>query len=120
MQNAINYGGRNTNQSISNQVLLSLTFAHHPTNSVNSTLIFTVEDNGNGIPMAERENILKPFIRGESTLNKTNTGVVKHKGYGVGLAIVKRVLDWHQGSIEISDSETLSGAKFTICIPMIK
>ena len=63
-------------------------------------VIFTVEDNGLGISEAIRKDILKPFVRGNATKHTV-------KGHGIGLAIVKRILDWHQGQIEISDSVTL-------------
>jgi len=75
----------------------------------NNALII-IEDNGLGIAKEQRENILKPFVRGDSK-NKTI------KGHGIGLAIVKRIVDWHQGTIKIDDSTELSGAKFIITLP---
>lgn len=96
LQNAIIYG--------QDQVIVTLL-------SVKNNAIITVEDNGTGIAQEQREMILKPFVRGGD----------KHKtvkGHGIGLAIVKRVLDWHQGSIEISDSSKLLGAKVTIALPI--
>lgn len=74
-------------------------------------VVFTVEDNGLGISEAIRKDILKPFVRGDATKHNI-------KGHGIGLAIVKRILDWHQGQIEISDSVTLGGAKLTISLPI--
>lgn len=40
------------------------------------------------------------------------------KGHGIGLAIAKRIIDWHKGSIDIGDSESLGGAKFTVTLPV--
>ncbi len=33
------------------------------------------------------------------------------------LAIVKRILDWHQGTIQVDSSLVLSGAEFTVTLP---
>jgi len=73
-------------------------------------IILTISDDGKGIAPAQREQILKPFIRGE---NKDQSV----KGYGMGLAIVKRILEWHSGEIKIDDAINLTGAKFTISLP---
>jgi two-component system OmpR family sensor kinase len=75
-----------------------------------SHLIVIVADDGQGIPKNQRDKIIKPFIRGESTENKV-------KGYGMGLAIVKRIVEWHHGDISIDDSSDLLGAQFTISLP---
>ncbi len=73
-------------------------------------IILTISDDGNGIEPSQREQILKPFIRGNSIEKKV-------KGYGMGLAIVQRILEWHHGKINISDAINLSGAQFTISLP---
>ena len=75
-----------------------------------STIVITVADNGPGIPADQREKILKPFIRGESTEKKV-------KGYGMGLAIVKRIVEWHHGEIIIENSAELQGAQFNVILP---
>ena len=75
-----------------------------------SHIVITVADNGPGIPTDQREKILKPFIRGESTEKKV-------KGYGMGLAIVKRIVEWHHGEIIIENSAELQGAKFSVTLP---
>lgn len=67
----------------------------------------SVSDDGSGIAEEEREKILKPFVRGASS----------HKGYGIGLAIVQRVLHWHNGSMNVGNDEVLNGAKFTVSLP---
>lgn len=76
----------------------------------NGHVLLIVSDDGKGIAPEQRQQILKPFIRGKD--NEQNV-----KGYGMGLAIVKRILEWHQGEIKIDDASTLSGAKFTISLP---
>lgn len=73
-------------------------------------IVVIVADDGKGIPKEQREQILKPFIRGESS-------EVRVKGYGMGLAIVKRIVEWHHGELTIDDSAKLSGAQFTVSLP---
>ena len=95
LQNAINYGRGN--------VLVVLSHDSHNT-------IVSISDDGDGVPAEQREHIIKPFFRAKNSLNQV-------KGHGIGLAIVKRILDWHNGTLTISNATELSGSKFTITFP---
>ncbi|WP_199611447.1 ATP-binding protein [Flocculibacter collagenilyticus] len=95
IQNAINYGQSRVNVDIDVE---------------GDAFVVRVSDDGEGIPEKMREQIVKPFIRGVR-------GGAGHKGHGVGLAIVKRVLDWHNAVLVIGDSHELSGAEFKIVFP---
>lgn len=75
-----------------------------------NNIVVTVADNGFGIPEEQRETMLKPFIRGHNTEKKV-------KGYGMGLAIVKRIVEWHHGEITIKNSPELHGAQFSVTLP---
>jgi len=66
-----------------------------------------VDDNGPGIPDADRERVFEPFVRLDSSRSRESGG------YGLGLAIVKRVLDSHHGSVSITTS-SLGGSRFTL------
>ncbi len=70
-----------------------------------------VEDDGPGIDNAHIDKVLQPFYQQEKHRNRAG------KNYGLGLAIVAKVIDWHFGSIQIGQSTTLHGAKFTIRLP---
>ena len=70
-------------------------------------LLVSIDDDGDGIPTEQHEQIFKPFVRAKNT---------EKQGFGVGLAIVKRVLDWHQANISVGQSTSLNGASFTISI----
>jgi len=70
-----------------------------------------VEDDGPGIPLAQREAILQPFVRLDAGRNKGQGG------FGLGLAIVSRIVGWHQGQIVITDS-VLGGALFQLRLPL--
>ena len=69
-----------------------------------------VEDDGPGISALEMKNIFEPF----ATLN-TDQNLYKH--IGLGLTIAKSIVELHKGSIVVSESNQLGGAKFTIKIP---
>jgi signal transduction histidine kinase len=69
-----------------------------------------VDDDGEGIPPADRERVFHPFTRLDSSRSRSSGG------HGLGLAIVRRVMDWHGGSVEVSDAP-LGGARLTLCWP---
>ncbi len=78
-------------------------------------LIIKIDDNGPGIPEAERSNVFRPFYRIDNSRNldkKTQSG-----GSGLGLAIVTDAITSHGGRIELSDS-SLGGLRVTISIPL--
>ncbi len=69
-----------------------------------------VRDHGIGISASEKNRILRKFVRGSSA--KT-CGV---KGTGIGLAMVKHIVDAHGGKIAV-ESESGKGSTFTIMLP---
>ncbi len=64
------------------------------------------EDDGPGIPEAERAHVFEPYRTG------------KAGGLGLGLALVKGIVLAHDGSIEV-DEGTLGGARFTVVLPPV-
>lgn len=76
----------------------------------NGDLIIHVDDDGAGIPVSERQKILKPFVRLEESRSRDSGGA------GLGLTIVSRIMEWHGGRIDISDSP-LGGARFSLILP---
>lgn len=66
-----------------------------------------VDDDGIGIPPEEREHIFSAFTRLDRSRDRT-TG-----GYGLGLAIVRRVLELHGGTAT-ADTAPLGGARFIL------
>lgn len=65
-----------------------------------------VEDDGPGIPEADRERIFDSFVQLESPGGQK-------KGYGLGLAIVKRIVEWHGGKVSVTRS-MLGGAGLVV------
>jgi two-component system, OmpR family, sensor histidine kinase RstB len=69
-----------------------------------------VEDDGPGVPEAQRERIFEPFSRLDQTRSKASGG------YGLGLAIVRRIAERHGGRIACS-AASLGGARFELELP---
>lgn len=79
--------------------------------SENGNISFEVRDKGVGLSLEEKKKILEPFYQVDQTLSR------KSGGFGLGLSIVKSIIDIHRGSINI-DSEKGNGSTFTITIPL--
>jgi two-component system phosphate regulon sensor histidine kinase PhoR len=71
-----------------------------------------IEDNGIGIPPQAKEIIFERFQRAEA--DRARAGAPTG-GYGLGLAIARRVIESHGGSVTVGDSA--EGARFTIRLP---
>ena len=72
-------------------------------------VIFRVQDEGIGIPEADRANLFDSFHRA------SNVGTIS--GTGLGLAIVKKSVDLHGGTIAVN-SEVGVGTTFIVTIPL--
>lgn len=57
----------------------------------------SVEDDGPGIAPEQRKHLFQPFVRGDSARTISGTGL--------GLAIVQRIVDNHNGMLELGTSE---------------
>lgn len=66
-----------------------------------------VDDDGAGIPAADRERLFEPFTRLDSSRDRQSGGS------GIGLAIVKQIARWHGGTARISESG-LGGTRVSI------
>ncbi len=75
-----------------------------------STCRIIIDDDGPGIPSVDRARIFDPFTRLDTSRNRASGG------YGLGLAIVRRIMQWHGGNIGVEESP-LGGARFVISWP---
>lgn len=72
-----------------------------------------VKDNGIGIPKEKLNSIFEKFVRIDETLSREN------EGSGIGLSIVKSLVDMLNGNIYI-ESKVNEGSEFTIEIPNVR
>jgi signal transduction histidine kinase len=73
--------------------------------------VMTVEDDGPGIPEADRERVFERFTRLDQARSRTATG----GGAGLGLAICKQIVQRHGGQITVAPG---AGARFVVRLPL--
>ena len=74
-----------------------------------------VEDEGPGVPEAEREAVFRRF----QSIRPTDEAFGQHSG--LGLAIARTIVDGHGGHISVEDREDrLSGARFVVRLPLAR
>lgn len=97
LDNALKYGGSNPEIVISAK--------EHP-----KGVLISIQDNGAGIPSEERKLIFEKFQRaGQGDLHE-------QKGFGLGLAYVKSMVELHKGFVRVS-SEMNRGSRFEVFLP---
>lgn len=90
---------RNGLQAAKSEVLVAAEF-------VDTGLIITIDDDGDGLPEAMRDKALQPF----------ETNKPQGKGTGLGLTIVKHVLNDHNGELSLTNNPK-GGCRVTLSLP---
>jgi signal transduction histidine kinase len=100
LDNAIKYSGELKQLSIT-------------TKTVRSDLHIEIADRGIGIPRAEQAKIFEKFYR-------VGNGLIHDvKGSGLGLSLVKHILEAHKGTISV-ESDVGKGSRFTLLLPFAR
>ncbi|MCD7750158.1 MAG: HAMP domain-containing histidine kinase [Lachnospiraceae bacterium] len=73
------------------------------------SIIFTILDNGQGVPPGQEERIFERFYQADSSH--------KAEGNGLGLALVKRAVEMSGGTVS-AENVTEGGCKFTVTLPL--
>ncbi|OIO33247.1 MAG: hypothetical protein AUJ70_03585 [Candidatus Omnitrophica bacterium CG1_02_40_15] len=76
----------------------------------NDDIQFSIEDTGIGIPPQDIPKVFQEFFRADNALDQ------KIKGSGLGLSLVKKIIEAHKGKIWF-DSELGKGTRFTFTLP---
>jgi signal transduction histidine kinase len=78
--------------------------------SEGGTVVIAVEDSGAGIPEDEIGKVFDRFYRGSNEVTRSI------RGSGLGLTLVKEIVDAHGGSVEVA-SQAGKGSRFSIKLP---
>ncbi len=73
------------------------------------SVVFTIEDNGPGIPPDALHHVFDRFYQSDSSH--------KQEGNGLGLALVRQIVAVHQGEVTV-ENRTEGGCRFTVVLPM--
>jgi signal transduction histidine kinase len=95
VDNAVRYGGK---------ALIRLAVAP-------AAVTITIEDDGPGIPDADKASMLEPFRRGEAARTMDSA-----TGFGLGLSIARAVVEAHGGTLTLANREPC-GLAATITLP---
>ncbi|MEZ5336418.1 MAG: PAS domain S-box protein [Methanolobus sp.] len=79
--------------------------------TANNKVIVSVKDTGIGISKEDQKKLFKPFSQIDSSISR------KYEGTGLGLALVKEIVELHQGQIWV-ESETGKGSSFIFELPI--
>ncbi|HEY5376911.1 MAG TPA: HAMP domain-containing sensor histidine kinase [Polyangiaceae bacterium] len=73
--------------------------------------VVAVKDRGIGISSQDQPRIFEPFFRSDPSRTRATGGV------GLGLAVVRRIVEAHQGTIEVQ-SDLGQGTRFVVTLPL--
>jgi CheY-like chemotaxis protein/anti-sigma regulatory factor (Ser/Thr protein kinase) len=79
---------------------------------INSHIQITVNDSGEGIPAGFLPHVFERFRQKDSASNS------KHGGLGLGLALVKNLVEMHGGTVSVKSAGEGQGASFMVCLPL--
>lgn len=76
--------------------------------------VLRIVDTGLGIEESLMPDLFEPFTQAAQSLDRSSGGL------GIGLSLVKGIIDLHQGTIEVSSAGVGKGTSITISLPLIK
>lgn len=79
-------------------------------NPERETIEFSITDTGIGIAPEQMDKLFQPFVQLDSSLSR------RYSGTGLGLALVRRIVELHGGSVTLT-SEVDQGSCFTVILP---
>jgi signal transduction histidine kinase/CheY-like chemotaxis protein len=77
-------------------------------------MLLTVRDNGSGMPPELVPNVFDLFTQGARTLARSQGGL------GLGLTLVKRLVELHEGQVSAASSGVGQGSTFTLALPCVQ
>src|SRR5262249_10873858 len=77
------------------------------------TAVISVRDNGMGISSEVRASIFEPFSQATRSLDRAQGGL------GVGLTLVRRLVEMHSGTVQAFSAGPNQGSEFIVRLPVI-
>ena len=78
------------------------------------TVIASVKDDGIGIPVEQQSHVFDMFAQIEQPTERTQ------KGLGIGLTLVRRLVEMHNGSVLVQSEGIGTGSLFTVRLPILQ
>jgi PAS domain S-box-containing protein len=78
----------------------------------NGKAVVTVADEGEGIPQNMLASVFEMFAQVDRTLDRAQGGL------GIGLALVKRLVEMHRGTVSVESAGLGAGSTFTVRLPI--
>src|SRR5688572_13839833 len=75
--------------------------------------VLSVRDNGIGIPADLAPRVFDLFVQGERALDRADGGL------GIGLTLVRKLLDSHGGTVEAKSAGPGQGSEFVVRLPVL-
>ena len=75
--------------------------------------VIVVKDNGSGIDERLLPRVFELFVQGERSLDRSQGGL------GVGLTLVQRIVELHQGRVEATSEGVNRGSEFRVTLPCV-
>ncbi|QJW95038.1 chemotaxis protein CheB [Frigoriglobus tundricola] len=76
--------------------------------------VIRVRDTGVGLPAEMLERVFDPFVQADTTLDRANGGI------GVGLTLVRAIVELHGGTVEAHSDGPGRGSEFVVRLPLAK
>ena len=76
--------------------------------------VVTVQDEGRGIPSEHLPHVFDLFYQADRSLGRP------HEGLGIGLTLVKRIVELHGGAIEAESEGPGRGSRFSVRLPLVR
>jgi len=73
----------------------------------------SVEDNGQGIDPALQPRIFELFVQADRAVDRSEGGL------GIGLALVKKIVELHEGTVAVYSAGAGQGSRFTLTLPQL-
>jgi signal transduction histidine kinase len=75
--------------------------------------VLSISDSGIGIPLDQQPQVFEMFTQVDQHLKRAQGGL------GIGLALVKKMIEMHKGTITVHSEGAQKGTRFDITIPLI-